>query len=104
MMPTLTALDPAIFGEGVLAFAAERGVTDYLSPLYELARSSFDGADIIVALESDHEIPGLRWIAFDIAVSCWDVDQYRAARDAWGTAFIELCPPDVRESFALGVR
>src|SRR5436305_3092 len=36
MTPTLTAPDPAIFPEDVRRFAAERGVTGCLTPLYEL--------------------------------------------------------------------
>ncbi len=59
MTPTLTAPDPAIFPAAVLAFAAERGVTDYLTPLYDLAKHCFPGADVTVTFESDCEEPGL---------------------------------------------
>ena len=43
MTPTLTTPDPAVFSEDVRRFAAERGVTDYLVPLYELTRRCFPG-------------------------------------------------------------
>ena len=43
MTPTVTAPDPAIFPEDVRRFAAERGVTQYLVPLYELAKRCFGG-------------------------------------------------------------
>ena len=55
MTPTLTPPDPAIFPEDVRRFAAERGVTDYLVPLFELAKKCFDGAEVHVrATTTDH--------------------------------------------------
>ena len=44
MSPTLTVPDPAIFPPDVVAFAAERDVTQYLMPVYELTRRCFPGA------------------------------------------------------------
>jgi hypothetical protein len=104
MTPTLTAPDPAIFPEDVRRFAAERGVTGYLVPLYELAKRCFDGAEVTVTQENDYEIAGLGWIVFSPAVSTWDLGRYRAAQERWNTGFCELCPSDDSINFALGFR
>jgi hypothetical protein len=101
MPPTLTASDPAIFPEDVRAFAAERGVTEYLVPLYELAKQYFDGAVVTVTVESDYEIPGLSWIVYEVAVSHWDLARIQAAYQAWLRAFSEACPGGVSEAFVL---
>jgi hypothetical protein len=102
MTPTLTAPDPAVFPEDVRAFAAERGVTDYLVPLYELAKQCFPGADVIVLHERDPDLAGLEWVCFEAAAADWDADRYRAAKDCWQAEFV-LLPPPVREAFVLGV-
>ena len=73
MTPTATTPDPAVFPEEVRRFAAARGVTEYLVPLYELTRRCFPGAAITVTQESDYEIPGLGWIVYNVAVyDTWD--------------------------------
>ena len=102
MTPTLTALDPAVFSADVLAVAAERGVTKYLVPLYDLAKRSFDGADVTVLHEHDPDIAGLQWICFEVAAADWDADRYRDAKNQWHGEYLSL-PPAVREAFALGV-
>src|SRR5436309_9567859 len=101
MTPTLTAPDPAIFPEDVRRFAAERGVTQYLVPLYEVAKRCFDGANVTVTFQSDYEIPDLHWIVYDVVVRDWDLEQIQASYRRWLTAFNETCPPDVSGAFAL---
>lgn len=102
MTPTMIALDPAVFPADVLAFAATRGVTDYLVPLYELAKHSFDGAVVTVRHEYDPDIADLQWICFEVAAADWDAGRYRAAKDGWHAGYLPL-PPAVREAFVLGV-
>lgn len=104
MTPTLTAPDPAVFPAEVLAFAAERGVTDYLAPLYELAKQCFDGAEVAVTQQNDYEIAGLGWIVFETAVGDWNLNRYRAAQDRWIDEFLRRVPPADREPFILGMR
>src|SRR5437762_12452968 len=105
MPPTLTPPDPAAFPEDVHRFAVERGVTGYLTPLYELAKQCFDGADVTVHLELDYEIAGLGWIVFAPAASGWDFERYRAAAKArWYAGFVELCPSDDSINFVLRLR
>jgi hypothetical protein len=105
MTPTLTTPDPAIFPEAVRAFAAGRGVTEYLVPLYELAKRCFPGADVTVLLEDDAEIPDLRWIVYEVAVyASWDDEPRRAAHGRWIEELVRSLPPDARGSFVLGMR
>ena len=63
--------DPAVFPEDVRRFAAERGVTPYLAPLYNLARRCFPGAEVTIALNVDGEIADLAWIVYEV-----DADQF----------------------------
>jgi hypothetical protein len=104
MTPTLTVPDPAVFPEDVRAFAAERGVTDYLGPLYELTKRCFDGADVRVVHECDPEIAGLQWIVFEVQASDWDLERYGSAHQHWLTGFHQMCPAAARGAFVLGER
>ncbi len=104
MTPTVTAPDPAVFPEDVRRFAAERSVTQYLVPLYELAKRCFDGADVSVTFLSDYEIPDLHWIVYEVAVRHWDLKHIQASYRRWLNEFTEACPPDVSGAFALGKR
>jgi hypothetical protein len=104
MTPTLTAPDPAVFSEDVRRFAAERGVTDYLVPLYELAKRCFDGADVTVTFESDYEIPGLHWIVYEVAGGRMPNESDRGAYYRYTDEKLQMLPPSACESFALRVR
>jgi hypothetical protein len=104
MTPTLTTPDPAVFPADVCAFAAARGVTDYLVPLYELTRQCFPGVEIAVTQQNDYEIADLGWIVYEVGVRDWDLDRYRAAQDRWISAFLRGVPPAQREPFILGMR
>jgi hypothetical protein len=104
MSLTLTAPDPAIFPANVLAFAAERGLAQYLVPVYELTKRHFPGADITVRLELDYEIAGLGWIVYVAEARDRDDERSRAAKDAWRKVLIGTLPPDARQPFGVDVR
>jgi hypothetical protein len=104
MTPALTAPDPAVFPADVRAFAAERGVTGYLLPLYELAKQCFDGADVTVTLESDYEIPGLSWIVFQVAAGQGEETSRQAGRSHWRDEKLRALPPPACGLFVLRVR
>jgi hypothetical protein len=104
MTPILTALDPAIFSADVLMFAAERGVTDHLGPLYELTRRCFPGVEIAVTQQDDYEFADMGWIVFEPSVGEWDLARYRAAKDKWIGEFLGAVPPADRQPFILGMR
>jgi hypothetical protein len=104
MTRTLTAPDPAVFPADVRAFAAERGVTEYLGPLYELAKDCFEGAGVTVRQENDCEIPGLRWIVYEVPVGDWNLERVQTSYDRWTTEFHRACPGDARAAFVLGMR
>src|SRR5437868_1051084 len=104
MTPILRISDADVFPADVLAFAAERGVADYLGPLYALAKRCFAGADIAVRLEEDAEIAGYRWIAYEVDSAGRTAEQLFDAHLRYTQALVELCPPDVSECFVLGMR
>jgi hypothetical protein len=104
MTPPLTAPDPAVFPADVLAFAAERGVTDYLVPLYELAKHSFGGAAVAVRLEEDAEVANYRWITYEVDTAGRTAEQLFDDHRRYTEALVALCPPPVSECFALGMR
>jgi hypothetical protein len=100
--PTATAPDPAVFPDDVRRFAAERGVTEYLVPLYELAKRYFPGADVTVTFESDYEIPDLHWIVYEVTGG--DVPDERDTYYRCIDEQVRMLPPAAREPFAMRVR
>ena len=104
MTPALAAPDPAIFPADVRAFAAERGVTEYLALLYDLAKRCFAGADVTVRLEEDAEVAHYRWIVYEVDTAGRTAEQIFDAHLRYTTALVEMCPPAVSECFALGMR
>src|SRR3954465_12375845 len=100
--PTQTAPDPAVFSPEVLAFAAERGVAEYLAPLYELAKQCFDRAEVRILHERDPEIPNLQWIVLEVASADWPPERYQQAHARWLAGFHQTCPASARASFVLG--
>jgi hypothetical protein len=102
--PTLTAPDPAIFPEDVCRFAAERGVTEYLVPLYDLAKRCFDGADVTMTVESDYEIPDLSWIVYHVAAGLGEDEPRQAGRSRWRDEKLRTLPPSACGLFVLRVR
>jgi hypothetical protein len=104
MTPPLTAPDPALFPADVLAFAAQRGVTDYLVPLYELAKRCFGGADVTVTFESDYEVPDLSWIVYHVAADRWGEEPRQAARSRWRDEKLRTLPPSASGLFVLRVQ
>jgi hypothetical protein len=103
MSPTVTTPVPPAIPDEVRAIAAERGVTDYLAPLYELTKRCFDGVDVTVTQENDYEIAGLGRIVFAPAADTWEADRRRAAKARWYAGFRELCPSDDSINFVLGL-
>ena len=104
MTPTLTAPDPAIFPADVLAFAAERGVTDYLVPLYDLARQCFPGADVAVGLNFDWDIADLGWIVYEVPAGPMAEGPRQIARSHWRDEKLRMLPRSASGSFVLRVR
>jgi hypothetical protein len=104
MTPTATVPDPAVFPEEVRRFAADRGVTDYLMPLYELTQRCFPGAAITLTQENDYENPGLGWIVYNVAVyDTWDQESCQAAHYRWIEELVRSIPPDARGSLVVGM-
>jgi hypothetical protein len=104
MTPTATALDPAVFPADVQAFAAERGVTDYLLPNLELVKQCFPEGTVTTAYEEDGEEPDLSWIIFQVAGAPDDADARHAAYFHYLGEMVRTLPPDARGAFAMRLR
>jgi hypothetical protein len=104
MTPTLTTPDPAIFPDDVRRFAMERGVAQYLVPLYELAKRCFDGADVTVTFLSDYDIPDLHWIVYEVSTEDWESPRRDSARNRWREERLRTLPPSACGSFTLRAR
>src|SRR4051794_32668473 len=104
MTPTLTAPDPAIFPEDVQAFAAERGVTEYLVSLYDLAKRCFNGTNVTVTVENDYEIPDLSWVVYHVTAGPGDDEARQAGRTQWRDEKLRSLPLDASGFFVLRVR
>jgi hypothetical protein len=93
MSETTTALPlPAVPPE-VAAFAAEKGITDYLPALLAMTRRLFPTVPVRVLLEEDPEIPNFTAIVFEVHGDTLDVDDLYTRREQWGAELLKVGPP-----------
>ena len=104
MTPTVEVQPLPIAPQDVLAFAAEKGVTDYLPGLFNLTQRTFAGRPIKVVLEEDAEIEDYEHIVFEVETGDMTVEQLMAAHNAWTQGVMDLCPPTPGLYFLLGMR
>lgn len=93
MIPTTALPLPAVPPE-VAAFAAEKGASDYLPRVLELARRLFPEAPIVLQVYEDHEIRDLKKILIEIQVPA-DTDFLKTIwpqHNAWGSEIFKVCP------------
>src|SRR4051794_38894462 len=84
---------PPTFPADVTAFAAEKGVTEYLIPVYEMTRRVFPTARRITpVLDHDAEIEGLRHIRFDVEIGGLTVEQYVDLHWQWSGELSKIGP------------
>jgi hypothetical protein len=103
MSPQAT-VPPPVFPADVAAFAAECGVTDYLTPVYEMTRLVFPMARRIApVLEYDPEIDGLRCIVFRVEVGVLDVERFADVHWGWDRELFKTCPAPLVCNFGLHV-
>ncbi len=98
MTPTLAVPD---LSPEVLAFAAEKEVTEYLPTLYDLVRVIYPGRTIRVVLDVDPELCDVCTIVFEVDVGDMEVDQMIATHSAWTDGLIERCPTTHIHAFGL---
>lgn len=91
MSPTAAA--SPVFPADVAAFAAERGVTDYLIPVYRMTRRVFPTArDVTPVLQYDPEIEGLRHIRLNVETGGLDVERFAELHWEWDRELFKICP------------
>jgi hypothetical protein len=98
MTPTLA--DPDHSPE-VRAFAAEKSVTEYLPPLFDLARSIYPVRNFRIVLDVDPELCDVRTIVFEVDVGAMEVDEMIATHDACVAGLMERCPSTHLHAFGL---
>jgi hypothetical protein len=99
----LARTNPA-YPEEVLAYAAEKGVEEFLDPHLEISKRLFPSAQRLdVHLEEDPEIADLRFIVFRVDVADMDVEQAARTQDQWIRESRRCCPPTPDCAFVLGL-
>jgi hypothetical protein len=104
MIPTIDAKPLPAVPQDVLAFAAEKGVTELLPRLFGLVRSIFPMKAVSVLLEEDAEIDDFEHIVFEVDTSGLDVETLVAAQQAWSAGKVEVRNPRQAAYFLLGMR
>jgi hypothetical protein len=87
----------------VSQFAAESGVSAYLSQVLQLAHSIFPGRPMTVLLEGDPEIANDWHIVFEVDVASLSVDELIAGQERWIEGLFQLCPSTHVCVFRLGM-
>jgi hypothetical protein len=96
--PTLAVPD---LSPEVVAFAAEKGVTDYLACLVRLARRIYPDRPLKIVVEDDPEIADVRTIVFQVDVGGMDPDACFATTREWNDGLFECCPATHVHAFDL---
>jgi hypothetical protein len=88
----------------VQEFAAEKGVSAYLSPLIDLARQAFSSSALCVSLSQDAEDESHRYIAIDVEVGEQPAGEILAAQKTWSAGIRRVCPSRHAVYFVLSWR
>jgi hypothetical protein len=92
-MAQTTIPAPPTFPTDVQAFAAERGVADYLAAVWALTEQTFPLASRIrSALYTDPVLVGERHIVFEVTVAGLGVERYAELHWQWSRGLFEACP------------
>jgi hypothetical protein len=102
MSTTVTPLPlPAVSPE-VAAFAAEQGVSEFLTPVLEMTRRVFPAAPLAPRVESDPDVAD-RYIVIEVDVSDWEERPLFAAQQSWTGELFSHCPAPHVHFFRLGM-
>ena len=104
MTPTAAVLPVPVASPEVLAFAAEKGVTEYLPAVLELARRVFPTVPLTVHLEEDPEIEDWCHIMIDAYIDGLEVEELVAAESQFTEGLFQVCPSTHVLVFGLGMR
>jgi hypothetical protein len=103
MSATVTTLPLPAVPKEVSAFAAEAGVSPYLTPVLEMTRRLFPTAPLTVLIEEDPEIPNDRHIVLEVDVSRVDEDKLFDLDQRWFKEVFDHCPSTHVCVFRLGL-
>jgi hypothetical protein len=98
--PTSTLIVPDLSPE-VLAFAAEKGVTEYLPALIQLAQRIYPDRPLKIVIEDDPELSYNRTIVFQVDVGNMDSDSWFETTRKWYDGLFECCPATHVHTFGL---
>jgi hypothetical protein len=101
-MTQATTSPQPVLPADVTAFAAERGVADYLLPVWAMTQRVFP-APVVVQVEEDAEIADWRYILFDVDVTGWNEQQLFAAQRQWTASIFQHCPATHVHLFRIGL-
>jgi hypothetical protein len=97
-----TVVPPITVSPEVEAFAAEKGVTEYLPRVLEMARRLFPEYPIVVTVYEDHEIRDLKKILIAIQLaSDLDFKTIGPRHRAWAPNLFAVCPATHVHAFGL---
>jgi hypothetical protein len=88
----------------VQEFAAEKGVSRYLSAVIGLAQQAFPSSALCVSLAQDAEDETHRYIALDVEVGGRATEELLAGQRAWSAGLSGVCPSRHAVYFVLGWR
>ena len=105
MSATLTSPPPPfVIPPEVIAFAAEKGASEYLPKLAAFLQQLFPGQTLTVKLEDDPELSYNRTIVFTVVIRGWSEERVYQAEDQWGWDIVKFCPTTHTHVFGLRVR
>ena len=100
-MPPTSTLSQSVLPADVIAFAEEKGVSDYLPAVLEMTRQVFANRPVVPLLEDDPEIPDWRAIVMQVDVAGMNVERIVAAQQQWSAAIFQHCPATHVHLFSL---
>jgi hypothetical protein len=101
-MSASASLHPTTVSADVAIFAAEHGVTDYLSSVLDMTRQIFPNALATPRVQEDAEIPEVRFILVEVDTTDLDADQLVARERQWSAGLFDHCPSTYAHLFCLG--
>ncbi len=88
----------------IQTFAAEKGVSRYLTTVIDLARQAFPSSTLTVSLGQDAEDETHQYIAIDVDVRRMETEELLAGQRTWSAGLSHVCPSRHAVYFVLGWR
>jgi hypothetical protein len=104
MNDSLVAVSQPAIPLEVQEFADEKGVSDYLTSVIDLARRAFPSCALSVSHGQDAEDERHQYIALDVEVGGRATEELLAGQRAWSAGINLVCPSRHAVYFVLGWR